>query len=110
MNTILAIAVGAALLVASVAASAAPEITGSAQVTVSGNKAKNIVAAGGNVEASGLTKLVSGSVSLTGVANVNSLVVNDGKVAGRVTITKNEADGVYAIGGTANVNSVVLGK
>jgi hypothetical protein len=34
---------------------------------------------------------------------------NNAKVGGTVLIENNKADGVYAIGGTANVNSVVMG-
>jgi hypothetical protein len=95
-------------------ASAAPEIVAGSTVLIEKNKAKNIVAVGGSIETGkllgGVAKGAAGN--MTGVANVNSLVLNseDAKVRGNVTITGNEADGVFAIGGTTNVNSVVLGK
>ena len=105
-----------ALVVATVCtplfASAAPEISG--QVVIEKNQAKNIIAVGGKAEfgkvLGGLAK--GGDVTLSGVANVNSLVLNDpnAKVSGKVLISGNKADGVYAIGGVANVNSVVIGK
>ncbi len=108
-TTLIAAAAFAPLL-----ASAAPEIVAGSSVLIEKNHAKNVVAVGGSIEVGkalgGLVK--GGQGSMSGVANVNSLVMNseNAKVSGKVTITGNEADGVYAIGGTTNVNSVVMGK
>jgi hypothetical protein len=91
---------------------AAPEIAGSSTVNISNNKAKNVTVAGGQGTAGkALGGLVKGAeVKMNGEANVNSLVVNDGKVKGKVNITGNDAQDVKALGGRANVNSVILGK
>jgi len=105
----LVIAVSAAVL--STGALAAPEIAGT--VTIRNNKASNIVAGGGSLDIGKLGGKGKGlaGLSLNGAANVNSLVMydNNAKVGGTVLIENNKADGVYAIGGTANVNSVVMG-
>jgi hypothetical protein len=111
MKTTLALTLAATILAVHVSASAAPEISSGAQVVISGNKAKNITTSGGKGGFSTMGGLgTSGEASMNGVANVNSLVVNGGKVAGKVVISNNEASDVKALGGTANVNSVVLNK
>ena len=112
MNQLSLLVSGVAIACASFGVLAAPEISGT--VTVEKNQAKNVVAVGGSMEAGkvlgGVAKGAEGK--MTGVANVNSVVLNDSnaKISGTVAITGNKADGVYAIGGTANVNSVVMGK
>ena len=113
MNVTRTLLVGA-IACAPLLASAAPEITGGARVTIINNKATNVVAVGGSAEtgrvAGGLIK--AGEASLNGVANVNSLVMNSGdaKVSGQVFIANNHATDIFALGGLANVNSVVMGK
>jgi hypothetical protein len=114
MNKLIAIVVAAATACAAFSASAAPEIASGATVNIKGNKASNVFAIGGSLStgkiAGGLAKGAEGQ--MTGVANVNSLVMNDtnARVGGTVNITGNKADNVFAIGGTTNVNSVVMGK
>lgn len=84
------------------AGSAGSEISNS-RITVSGNKARDVMAVGGSA---GVMKL-AGSVDMSGLANVNSVNITGSKVSGsEIAITNNEADGIKAIGGTANVNSV----
>jgi hypothetical protein len=112
LHTLHTYAFAVATAITPLVASAAPEITG--PVTIEKNQAKNIVAVGGKGEfgkvLGGVGK--AGEISLSGVANVNSLVLNDpnAKVGGKILISGNKADGVYAIGGVANVNSVIVGK
>ena len=97
------IAIGMALNVA-----AAPEVSGTVNIT--GNKAKGIATGGGSAKVTGITsKLIGGSASMNGVANVNSVVLNDGKITGKVNVMNNEAKDVKAVGGTANVNSLIIG-
>ena len=50
---------------------------------------------------------VGANVSMTGMANVNSVNITGSKVRNsEITVSGNEADTIKAIGGTANVNSV----
>ncbi|MBO9641995.1 MULTISPECIES: hypothetical protein [Pseudacidovorax] len=78
------------------------EITNS-RITVSGNKARDVLAGGGEA---GVMK-VGANVSMTGMANVNSVNITGSKVRNsEITVSGNEADTIKAIGGTANVNSV----
>ena len=111
MKSIQALVLAVSTAVFATGALAAPEISGT--VSIRGNTASKIVAGGGSLDigkiAGGLGK--AGSLSLNGAANVNSLVMYDSnaKVGGTVTIESNKADNVYAVGGTANVNSVVMG-
>ena len=84
------------------AGSAGSEINNS-RITVSGNKARDVLAVGGSA---GVMKL-AGSVDMSGIANVNSVNITGSKVNNsQIAVTNNEADGIKAIGGTANVNSV----
>ena len=104
-NLLLALSVGAALAAGPLAATAAPEI--SSKVNVTDNKAKNITSAGGGLSV-GIGPIKGGKLEANGTANVNSLVVYEGKVKGNINISKNEADDVKALGSTANVNSLIL--
>ncbi len=92
----------------SAASFAAPEISGTVNVT--NNKASKIQSGG----ASGKLKigfLNAGSIDAAGETNVNSLVLKDGKVTGTVNISGNQANDVANWGGgKVNVNSVVVGK
>ncbi|MDA7419087.1 hypothetical protein PGB34_22170 [Xenophilus arseniciresistens] len=82
--------------------SAGSEINNS-RITVSGNKARDVMAIGGSL---GVAK-VAGTADMTGIANVNSVNITGSKVNNsEITVSNNEADGIKAIGGTANVNSV----
>jgi hypothetical protein len=109
MNALTRTLLGSIVIGFALHASAAPEVTGTVNIT--GNKAKNITTGGGNVKASGIAgKLIGASANMNGVANMNSVVLNDGKISGKVNVTGNTAEDVKAIGGTANVNSLVLGK
>ncbi len=82
--------------------SAGSEINNS-RITVSGNKATDVMAVGGSA---GVMKL-AGSVDMSGTANVNSVNITGSKLNNSaVTVSNNEATGIKAIGGTANVNSV----
>lgn len=115
MNKIVKSAIGCVFAISSAAVLAAgggaPEITSGARVTVSNNKATRVVAGGANVALKGKLPFIPGAeVNAAGETNVNSLVVsNGGKIAGQVTIDKNEATDIYNIGGSSvNVNSVVL--
>jgi hypothetical protein len=113
MKSISALILAAAVVALPAAAFAAPEIAAGATVTIKNNKASNIVAGGGSLDIGKVAGPIKvGSASLTGIANVNSLVMYDSnaRVGGTVTIDGNEAKHVYAIGGTANVNSVVMGQ
>jgi hypothetical protein len=96
----------ASLALAATFASAAPEIGGS--VTVSGNKAKNIVVTGGSGSV-GIGPFKGGSLDMAASANINSVVVKDGKIGGSVRIVNNKAEDLTITGAAANVNSVVLG-
>lgn len=111
MNALTRTLLGSIVIGFALHASAAPEVSGTVNIT--GNKAKNITTGGGNVKATGIaSKLVGASASMNGVANVNSVVLNDSnaKISGKVNVTGNTAEDVKAIGGTANVNSLVLGR
>jgi hypothetical protein len=94
----------------SVGAAAAPEISGA--VSIRNNKASNIVVGGGNLDIGKIAGLKGANLSLQSAANVNSLVMYDpnSRVSGVVSIQGNDAKDVFAIGGTANVNSVVMGQ
>lgn len=71
-------------------------------ITVANNKATDITVGGGSLGITGL-----GSVSMAGVANVNSVNITGSRVKdSTISVTGNEATGVRAIGGVANVNSV----
>lgn len=73
------------------------------RITVSNNKARDVLAGGGEA---GVLK-VGANVSMTGMANVNTVNITGSKVRDSdITISGNEATNVKAIGGTANVNSV----
>ena len=106
------IVVATTVIFLSAGAFAAPTIGPQANVNVTGNTAKNVTTGGGNGKVEirpGGFKVGEGEVNMTGVANVNSLVIKgDGEVNGTVSIVDNVAEGINAIGGTANVNSVVL--
>jgi hypothetical protein len=112
MNSLTRIGFTAIAFAFALSVNAAPEIAGSSTVNISNNKAKNVTVGGGEGTAGkALGGLVKGvEVKMNSEANVNSLVVNDGKVNGKVNITGNDAQDVKAIGGRANVNSVILGK
>jgi hypothetical protein len=90
------------------AASAAPEISSGANVTISKNKATNVIT--GGAKGTGITEGGIGKFDAKGETNVNSLVVKDGKVKGNVNINDNEAKDIKNFGGALNVNSVILGK
>lgn len=111
MKAILTLIVAVSAATLSAQALAAPEISGT--VAISNNKAQNINVGGGSA-GGGKLPFVGDTVhvDLTSVANINSLVMNDtnAKVSGTVAIKGNDARDVLAIGGTANVNSVVMGK
>ena len=80
--------------------SAGSEVTQS-RITVSGNKATNVLAGGGKAG------IKVAEVSMEGVANVNSINITGSKIRNSdITVTGNEATDIKAIGGTANVNSV----
>ena len=71
------------------------------RITVSGNKATNVLAGGGKAG------IKVAEVSMEGVANVNSINITGSKIRNSdITVTGNEATDIKAIGGTANVNSV----
>ena len=79
---------------------AGSEVTQS-RITVSGNKATNVLAGGGKAG------IKVAEVSMEGVANVNSINITGSKIRNSdITVTGNEATDIKAIGGTANVNSV----
>jgi hypothetical protein len=96
----------AALTLATTLAVAAPEIGGS--VTIKGNKAKNIVVTGGSGSV-GIGPFKGGSLDMAASANINSVVVKNGKIGGSVNIIDNKAQDLTITGAAANVNSVVLG-
>lgn len=80
--------------------SAGSEITNS-RISVTGNKATNVIAGGGKAG----IKLAE--VSMEGVANVNSINITGSKVRNSdITVSGNEATDIKAIGGTANVNTI----
>jgi hypothetical protein len=90
------------------ATAAPPEISSGATVTISKNKATNVIS--GGAKGAGITEGGIGKFDAKGETNVNSLVVREGKVKGTVTISENEAKDIKNFGGALNVNSVVLGK
>ena len=114
MNKLTTLVFAAASACAVFSASAAPEIGSGAAVNIKDNRANKVFAIGGSVSAGkvlgGVGKAAEGEMN--GVANVNSLVMNDrnAKVNGQVNIIGNRAENVFGIGGTTNVNSVVMGK
>jgi len=80
--------------------SAGSEITNS-RITVTGNKATNVVAGGGKAG------IKVAEISMDGVANVNSINITGSKVRNsEITVSGNEATDIKAFGGTANVNTV----
>lgn len=96
------------LISMSAASLAAPEISGTVNVT--GNRASKIQS-GGAKGSVGIGPFKGGEVDAAGETNVNSLILKDGKVTGTVNISNNQADDVSNWGGgTVNVNSVVVGK
>lgn len=105
MKKILGLTLGAALLGASLATSAAPGVGG--DVTITNNKAGKVTVTGGSGSV-GIGPFKGGELNMTAAANVNSVVVNGGEIKGKVTISNNKADDVTATGGLANVNSLVV--
>lgn len=95
----------ATVLSAPLLALAAPGVGG--DVLISGNKAGKVTVIGGDLKI-GLGPIRGGELNMTAAANVNSVVVNGGEIKGKVTIVDNEAGEVRAIGGLANVNSLVV--
>lgn len=80
--------------------SAGSEVTNS-KISVTGNKATNVIAGGGKAG------IKVAEVSMEGVANVNSINITGSKIRNsEITVSGNEATDIKAIGGTANVNSV----
>ncbi|AVP57192.1 hypothetical protein [Pulveribacter suum] len=80
--------------------SSGSEITNS-RITVTGNKATNVIAGGGKAG------IKVAEVSMEGVANVNSINITGSKIRNsEITVSGNEATDIKAIGGTANVNSI----
>ncbi|RYF53407.1 MAG: hypothetical protein EOO27_26265 [Comamonadaceae bacterium] len=80
--------------------SAGSEITNS-RLTVSGNKATNVLSGGGKVG------VKVAELEMEGVANVNTINITGSKIRNsELTISGNEATDIKAIGGTANVNSI----
>ena len=80
--------------------SAGSEVTNS-RITVTGNKATNVIAGGGKAG------IKVGEISMEGVANVNSVNITGSKIRNsEITVSGNEATDIKAFGGTANVNSV----
>ena len=80
--------------------SAGSEVTNS-RITVTGNKATNVIAGGGKAG------IKVGEISMEGVANVNSVNITGSKIRNsEITVSNNEATDIKAFGGTANVNSV----
>lgn len=80
--------------------SAGSEITNS-RITVSGNKATNVISGGGSAG------IKVAEISMEGVANVNSVNITGSKIRNsEITVSGNEATDIKAIGGTANVNSI----
>ena len=80
--------------------SAGSEVTNS-RITVTGNKATNVIAGGGKAG------IKVGEISMEGVANVNSVNITGSKIRNsEITVSNNEATDIKAIGGTANVNSI----
>ena len=76
--------------------SAGSEVTNS-RITVTGNKATNVIAGGGKAG------IKVGEISMEGVANV----ITGSKIRNsEITVSNNEATDIKAIGGTANVNSI----
>jgi hypothetical protein len=108
MKSISALILAVATALLSTATLAAPEISGT--VSIKNNKATNVITGGGSLDVGGIKGLAG--ASMNGVANVNSLVMHDAnaKVSGTVSIEGNDARDIKAIGGTANVNSVVMGQ
>lgn len=71
------------------------------EITVSGNKARGVMAGGGSAS------FKVGAIEMDGMANVNSVNITGSEVKGsKITVMDNEAANIKAIGGTANVNSV----
>ena len=80
--------------------SAGSEVTNS-RVTVTGNKATNVIAGGGKAG------IKVAEVSMEILANVNSINITGSRVTdSTVSVIGNEATDIKAIGGTANVNSI----
>ena len=80
--------------------SSGSEVTNS-RITVTGNKATNVIAGGGKAG------IKVAEVSMEGVANVNSINITGSKIRNSdIVVSGNEATDIKAIGGTANVNSV----
>lgn len=77
-------------------------------INVTGNKAEGVTAGGGSLGVSGVAKkLIGAEAKMDGVANVNSVNVTGSRVEdSTISVDKNTAKDVNAIGGTANVNSV----
>ncbi|MEO8248010.1 MAG: hypothetical protein ABI589_01445 [Burkholderiales bacterium] len=70
-------------------------------ITVSNNKARDVTAGGGKIG------IKIAEVSMDGIANVNSVNITGSRVTdSTISVIGNEADGIRAIGGTANVNTV----
>lgn len=80
--------------------SAGSEIKNST-ITLSKNKATDVTVGGGKVG------IKVAEIEMSGVANVNSVNITGSKVIdSHISLMDNEATGIRAIGGTANVNSV----
>jgi hypothetical protein len=100
MKKLLVLCTTAALLGASFAAAAAPGVGG--DVTIANNKAGKVTVC--------ICPFKGGELNMTAAANVNSVVVNGGEIKGKVTIANNTAGDVTAVGGLANVNSLIVNK
>jgi hypothetical protein len=86
-------------------ATAAPAVDG--DVVISGNRAGTVTTGGGKLTiGKGIFKF--GELDMSAGANVNSVVVNGGSIKGSVTVKDNIVKDVNAIGGMANVNSLVV--
>ncbi len=107
MNKTFIHSIAAALVLSCAAASAAPGVGG--DVTITGNRAGKVTVIGGSGSV-GIGPFKGGELNMTAAANVNSVVVNGGEIKGKVTISDNRAGDVMAIGGLANVNSLVVNK
>lgn len=107
MKKLLVLCTTAALLGASFAAAAAPGVGG--DVTIANNKAGKVTVVGGKGSV-GIGPFKGGELNMTAAANVNSVVVNGGEIKGKVTIANNTAGDVTAVGGLANVNSLIVNK
>ncbi len=96
-------------------AGAAPKILQGATVNIKENKATNVKGVGGSLSASagalflGLQAGPQGSLDMSAEANVNSVVMRgDAEIGGTVNLERNEATDIMAIGGRANVNSLIM--